>query len=388
MIEHSRGRYLAYCATAILVIVCLVAIALMSYNGVFQSTTRVYLNAPKAGLMLQPGSDVKVDGVVVGRVSKISVADDQARIQMDLDSDKARQLPTNVVAMLDPTTLFGRKYVALALPAQRSGQVLGEGSEIDTSQTPVEVSDTLDLLLKVLDKIDPARVNATLTSLDTATAGRGQRLGSLIDSVNTYLGEFNASIPVLQRDIRLGADNLETFADLTPDLMNTVANLTVTSKTVVDKSSELTAFLLSFTKFGNTGTAFIKPTGRPLILAADALDPTVRALADYGSIYPCFFDGLNTARKYLEQGFGGKRAGLNVLGTLLLGNPPYRPGIDAPKNNAGAAGASCYGYPFAPGAKGPGHQDFDDGSNAYRPVTSLGDVLGNPFASLIYGMTK
>ncbi|WP_461665756.1 MCE family protein [Gordonia sputi] len=388
MREHSAVRYLVYAAVAIAVVVGLIAMSLASYTGAFQDTTRIYLNAPRAGLMLQPGSDVKMSGVVIGRVSAISVRDGQAHIQMDLDSSTSQRLPDNVVATLDPTTLFGRKFVSLRLPDNASQRRLASGTVIDTSDTPVEVSDTFELLLNVLDRIDPAKVNTTLTALETGTAGRGERFGDLIETVDNYLGEFNRSIPALRNDIRLGADNLETFADLAPDFMTTIKNLTTTSRTVQDKNSQLSAFLLSFTRFGNNGSAFIAPTARPLITAADALAPTTRAIVDYGSTFPCFFSSLNNARKYLENGFGGKRPGLDVLGTLLLGDPPYRPGIDAPRNDAGKAGASCYGYPFAPGDKGPGHIDFDDGSHAYRSVTSLEDVVGNPFASLIYGMTR
>ncbi|WP_341268300.1 MCE family protein [Gordonia malaquae] len=388
MIEHSRARHLVYAFTAMAVIAVLVVLALMSYGGRFLDTKTVYLDAPRAGLLLVPGSDVKMSGVVIGRVSEVNVSGDHARIRMEIDADTLGELPSNVRAEMEPTTLFGRKYVALAMPAAPSSGRLADGSVIDTSTTPVEVFDTFDLLVNILDRIDPARVNSTLTAVQTGTFERGRALGSVIDDVNRYLATFNESLPTLQRDLKLGADNLDTFADLSPDLMTTLRNLTVTSRTVVDDQAALTSFLLSFTRFGNTGDRFMTDAGKPLVKAAEALESPTRVLGDYGPILPCFLSGLNLGRKYLERAFGGARAGLDIVGTLIMGDPPYRNGTDAPKNNAGVSGPSCYGYPRGPGAKAPGHVDFDDGSHAYRDVKTPEDIIGNPFASLIYGMTR
>lgn len=388
MIEHSRRQHLLYAFVAFAVVVGVVVAALMSYNGRFQATGSIYLNAPRTGLLLVPGSDVKLYGVVIGRVASVDVYGDHARIELAVEEDRLGDLPTNVRAEMEPTTLFGRKYVALTMPEQPAASTLSAGATIDTSQTPVEVYDTFELLVGILDRVDPARVNATLTAVQTGTVDRGEKLGELVDSVNTYLATFNKSLPTLQRDLELGADNLDTFAGLSPDLMATVRHLTTTSKTIVENQSQLTAFLLSFTEFGNTGNRFMTNAGTPLVKAADALAPPAQVLGDYGPIYPCFLDGLNTSRKYLERAFGGARPGLDIVGTLLIGDPPYRPGIDAPEHTAGTAGPSCYGYPRAPGEKGPGHVDFDDGSHAYRDVKSIEDVIGNPFASMIYGMTK
>lgn len=173
MIEKSRGAHLAYTAIAVIVAFALVAVALISYNGGFQRTTRVYLDVQRAGLMMDAGSDVKVSGAVVGRVSAVEVHGSGARITLDLDTDKAAQIPTNVEARLDPTTLFGRKFVTLSLPDRAARQTLRAGAVIGSTHSPVEVSDTFELLLGVLDRVDPAQISSTLTALDRGVSTRG-----------------------------------------------------------------------------------------------------------------------------------------------------------------------------------------------------------------------
>ena len=94
---------------------------------------------------------------------------DHARIELAVEEDQLGDLPTNVRAEMEPTTLFGRKYVALTMPEQPAASTLSAGATIDTSQTPVEVYDTFELLVGILDRVDPARVNATLTAVQTGT---------------------------------------------------------------------------------------------------------------------------------------------------------------------------------------------------------------------------
>ncbi|MCZ4618693.1 MULTISPECIES: MCE family protein [Rhodococcus] len=386
-IEISRGRAILLAMIALVCALLVLVGALASYTGVLTPSTRVFLYADRAGLLMEPGSDVKVKGMVIGRVDRVELDDDHATLILELKPEEARKLPSNVGADIAPTTLFGRKFVTLVTPEYPLTSTLTAGSVIDNAKVSVEINRTFQSLLGVLDTIEPQKVSATLTALDTALDGRGERFGDLLVDVDRYLGQFNESMPILQRDIPLLADNIETFAAVTPDFMDTVGNLSVAGNTVVEKQAQLSAFLLSFTTFGNTGTQVLDRSGTPLIRAVDALDPTTRLLAEYSPSYPCFFSSLNQSRRYLERAFGGDRPGLNILGTLLMGDPPYTYEEDLPVNGADNP-PSCYGYPYGPNSAPPGHTDFNTGTTVYGPVLSPMDLIGNPFASLIYGMTR
>ncbi|MFE6926049.1 MCE family protein [Nocardia sp. NPDC057663] len=386
-LEVSRRRALTLGLSALFAFVLAVSGAIGSCSGTFVSTTRVYLYSDRAGLLMAPGSDVKVRGVVVGRVSAVALDNERAKLTLDLDPDQALRLPTNVGAEIAPTTLFGRKFVTLVLPDQSAATKLTTGAVIDGSKVAVEINDVFETLLVVLKTLEPQKVNATLTALGTALDGHGGRFGDLMVSLDRYLGQFNESIPTLQRDIPLFADNLDTLAAATPDLMATMQNLSTTSSTIVEKQAGLSAFLISFTNFGNTSSAFLDASGTPLIGAVQALEPTTRVLAEQSPTYPCFLSALNQARKYFERAFGGGRPGLNALGTILMGDPPYTYEKDLPVNGADNP-PSCHGYPFGPGSAPLGHVDFNTGTTVYGPARSAEDLLGNPFAPLIYGLTR
>ncbi|MFI6362088.1 MCE family protein [Nocardia sp. NPDC050630] len=386
-LEVSRRRALLLGISAIAAFVLAWTGAIASCSGEFVASTRVYLLADRAGLLMGPGSDVKVRGVVIGRVSAVEVDNDRAKLTLDLNPGQARRIPANVGAEIAPTTLFGRKFVTLVWPDQPAATTLGAGSTIDGAKVSVEVNDVFDTLLALLKTVEPQKVNATLAALGTALDGHGARFGDLLVSTDRYLGQFNEAIPTLRRDVPLLADNLDTLAAVTPDVMATLKNLSTTSTTLVEKQASLSAFLLSFTQFGNTGAAFTSASSAPLIGAADALEPTTGVLAEQSPSFTCLLSALDHDRGFLENALGGGRPGLNILSSLLLGDAPYRYDKDLPVNGANGA-PSCYGYPYTKESPAAGHIDFDTGTTVYGPIRGPEDLLGNPFAALIYGLTR
>ncbi len=99
------------------VVVLLVGLAIAQYAGAFRSSVPVLLKADHAGSQLNQRADVKVRGMIVGRVDSITSTGDGADIMLGIDPDKIDQIPQNVTARLLPKTLFGEKFVALDPPA-------------------------------------------------------------------------------------------------------------------------------------------------------------------------------------------------------------------------------------------------------------------------------
>lgn len=378
--ERSRLVYvlLGVCLVALMAVATVVCVGM--YRGSFTSTVPVTLYSARSGLMLEPGSDVKMRDVVVGRVSKVQLVDGQAEITMNIDRDHTRAIPENVTAVIDPTTLFGRKFVTLVRPENPSATSVSAGSVVQSAGVATEVNDLLDSLVKVLRTVEPQKVNTTLNALSTALQGRGDDLGDMMVELDGYLSEFNGSLPTLQRDLVKGAEVADILADAAPDLLRTIDRVSATSDTITEKEQQFDAFLLSFSGFGNSGRSLFEAAGVPLASALDALEPTTALLAQHAPMYPCFLADLDQANRFLERTVGGSdQPGLNILGTLLMGDPPYTYPENAPRNGADGA-PRCYD-PEQP----PGHTQFDDGSDAYQPARTMEDLIGNPFAQFMFG---
>lgn len=378
--ERSRLVYALLGMCLIVLIAIATAVSVGIYRGSFSSSVPVTLYSARSGLMLEPGSDIKMRDVVVGRVSKVQLVDDQAEITMNIDESRTSAIPENITAVIDPTTLFGRKFVTLVQPEHPSSSTLSAGSVVQGTAVATEVNDLLDSLVTVLRTVEPEKVNATLSALSTSLQGRGDQLGDTMVELDTYLSEFNGSLPALQRDVVKGAEVSDILADAAPELLRTVDHASTTSDTVTEREQQLSAFLLSFSGFGNSGRSFFEASGEPLEKSLDALEPTTALLAQHAPMYPCFLASMDQTNRYLERTVGGSdQAGLNILGTLLMGDPPYTYPENAPKNGADGP-PRCYD----PG-QAPGHTDFDDGSKAYQPARGVEDLIGNPFAQFMFG---
>lgn len=378
--ERSRKAYVALGLVLVVVGVLATATSIAVYRGSFTSAIPVKLYATRAGLMLEPGSDVKMREVVVGRVTAVTLVDGQAEISMDIDKSRANSIAENVSAAIDPTTLFGRKFVTLVQPDDPSASAIASGAVLSTGKVATEVNDLLDSLVTVLRTVEPEKVNGSLNALATSLQGRGDQLGDTMVELNTYLASFNDSLPTLQRDLVQGAQTTDILAAATPDLMATVDHASTTASTITERQDQLNAFILSFTGFGNSGRSFVEASGTPLIESLSSLAPTTEVLAERAPTLSCLVESLKQTNTYLERTVGGSdQPGLNILGTLLMGDPSYTNPADLPVVQADAP-VACYDA-----SKPQGHTNFDDGSAVYSPARTPMDLIGNPFAQFFLG---
>ena len=63
------------------------------------------LISDRAGLVMDRGGKVKMRGVQVGRVSEISIGNNQVSLRLDIYPDQIKYIPANVRARIRATTL-------------------------------------------------------------------------------------------------------------------------------------------------------------------------------------------------------------------------------------------------------------------------------------------
>src|SRR6185312_4342352 len=110
-----------------------------------------------------------------------------------------------------PKTIFGEQYVNLELPKAHGPPIKG-GDQIsqDRSQGALETAKVLGDLLPLLQAVQPAQLNATLTAMATALQGRGAELGRTLVHLDSYLKQFNPHTQQLIDDLA----RLSKFSDL------------------------------------------------------------------------------------------------------------------------------------------------------------------------------
>jgi len=298
----------------VVVIALLVGLSIAQYAGAFRSGASVMLKADHAGSQLNQRADVKVRGLIVGRVASITSTGDGADILMSIDSDKIDQIPDNVTARLLPKTLFGEKFVSLEPPAAPSTTPLADGDVIgqDRSSTAREVDTALDNLEPVLTAVQPDKLKGTLGAVAMGVQGRGEQLGQTLVGLNVLVEGITPSVPALQDDLRDLATLSDTAADTAPDLLSALDDLTVPANTIVDQADNLRDVYSSVIGASDDLRAFLDANGENIIQLTATSRPTLETLARYAPEFPCFFENLVSVLPRGEEVFGAPGPNANA----------------------------------------------------------------------------
>jgi virulence factor Mce-like protein len=330
---------------------------------------------------MQELADVKVRGLLVGEVRRVSTDGRTARLELALDPDHVELIPANVTARLLPKTLFGEKYVSLVVPDEpaerhlRAGDVIGQ----DRSEVAIELEQVLDELLPLLQAVRPQDLAVTLNAMATALEGRGERLGQNLSLVNDYLSQLNRSMPTLQEDVSGLADVASLYAEAAPDLLRMLRHQATTAATIVEQGEVLADFLAGTAGLARTADDVLTENERQMIRLGRVSRPTLEVLARYSPIYPCLTEGLAGWLPRIREAFNGN--GLHITLEVVPQRDAYRPGEEPEFNER--RGPDCEGLPAPRNTQQRPYegQVGDDGSrgpDAYvlSPVASFSPVPG------------
>ncbi|MFI5720021.1 MCE family protein [Nocardia sp. NPDC051750] len=352
----------ALALVALLVLV--VVVSLTSFLGGFTPEKHVAVVVPRSGLVMDPDAKVKFRGAEVGRVGTVESANGEVRIELDMNPDLMRLVPANALVDIRSTTVFGAKYVNFVEPAQPAGR-LEPGQVLRGESVTVEFNTLFERLTEVLDMVEPAKLNATLTALGTALQGRGAQFGDLLVNADKLLREINPSMPALRHDFQSAAAVTNLYADTAPDLLRTVDNATALSNTLTDNEQNFDSLLLETIGLADTTGAVLGENEQSLVTALDLLRPTAELLNEYRPALDCTIRGLATAMPLAEDLVGGRVPGASFNAGFMYGAEAYKYPEDLPKV-AATGGPRCEGV-----------LDRVPGSHADYVVTDTAEV--HPF---------
>jgi phospholipid/cholesterol/gamma-HCH transport system substrate-binding protein len=160
---------------------------------------------------IYPGSDVRVLGVRIGEVEKITPEGD--RVRVELEYGEGRKVPAEAKAAIINSSVVSDRYVQL-LPVYRKGPVLRDGDVIPETRTavPVELDRVFDSLHTTADALGPngANKDGSLSRL----------LGVSADNLDGQGANLNQTVEDLSQAVT-------TLSDGRRDLFGTVRNLQV-----------------------------------------------------------------------------------------------------------------------------------------------------------------
>lgn len=311
----------------LVVITVISAIVFVQFRGGFSDTTTLTVMSGRSGLVLDRGAKVTYNGVPIGRVSDIRVAQHDgspvAQLTAEVESRFLHTIPANVRADVSASTIFGNKYLALSSPKVPSAQRISSAEVISAVTVSTEFQTLFETVTGIAEKIDPVRLNVTLSAMAEALTGLGGKFGRSLADANITLDEANRRTPRLRGDLRRAAAVAEIYTGAGPDLWDAVEHLLTTAGTLNRQRSDLDAVLLASAGFGGTAGDVLERGAPYLIRVASDLMPTTRLLDGYSPAILCTI--RNTAQVVPDalDAFGGNGYSLRDHAQAVGAPNPY-----------------------------------------------------------------
>lgn len=160
---------------------------------------------------IYPGSDVRVLGVRIGEVKKITPEGE--RVRVELEYDHGRKVPAGARAAIINSSVVSDRYVQL-LPVYRKGPVMRSGAVIPENRTavPVELDRIFDSLHTTAEALGPKGANKD--------GSLSRLLGVSADNLDGQGANLNRTVQDLSQAVT-------TLSEGRKDLFGTVRNLQV-----------------------------------------------------------------------------------------------------------------------------------------------------------------
>ncbi|WP_217240675.1 MCE family protein [Streptomyces sp. AC555_RSS877] len=181
---------------------------------------------------IYPGSDVRVLGVRIGEVRKITPEGDRVRVALEYDA--GRKVPADAQAAIINSSVVSDRYVQL-LPVYRGGPVLRTGDEIPESRTaaPVELDRVFDSLHTTAEALGPEGANKD---------------GSLSRLLGVSADNLDGQGENLHRTVEDLSEAVTTLSDGRTDLFGTIRNLQVFTAALAADDKSVRSFNSSLAK--------------------------------------------------------------------------------------------------------------------------------------------
>lgn len=214
MIKLSRTMIRIVSAVVVLAVVVVAAVFLLSGGG-----TRSLSANFASGVGVYPGTPVKVLGIDVGTVTKVTPVGGSVKIDMTYDSKY--KLPADAISVIVANSLVSDRYIQLAPAYSGSGPVLPEGANIPINRTasPAELDDIYGALNQLSVALGPngANKNGALSSLVNVTAANLSGNGTALNQSIQNLSKAATTLANGREDLFGTVSNLRTFTQALSD---------------------------------------------------------------------------------------------------------------------------------------------------------------------------
>jgi phospholipid/cholesterol/gamma-HCH transport system substrate-binding protein len=251
---------------------------------------------------LEANSPVMIDDVIVGSISKMTVRNWHAFVDISVNPDVV--VPANVVARVGQTSLLGSMHLELNPPLGEPAKGrLQPGGTIPLNRTSTYPSteQTLSSLSVILNAGGLGQFGDIIHNFSASLAGRGSDVRDLLVRLDRFVGTFDGQRDNLVESIRALNRLAGTFAGQRDVIAQALNKIPPALDVLINERPRIVTALNKLGTFSDTATRLVNDAGSDLVANLKNLGPALGALADIG---PDLDAAIALAPTYpLTQGF-------------------------------------------------------------------------------------
>lgn len=311
-IRNAPVKLAIFVVLSVLIATYMTVVLAESYAG----DTRTYRAEFADASLLIPGQQVRVAGVVVGKVEKVSMGRGNT-VEVTFDVDRSRPLTTATRAVVRYKDLIGNRYLELlddgtsaaglrpgdVIPASRTAAAL----DLDTlfngfkplfqGLAPEQINEVSTQLIDVLQGQAGAigTLLTTVSSLTTTLANRSDLIGKVIDNLNVVLGtvaDHGVDLSSLIQQMQALVTGLDKDAGGILDSVTAINSFTASAASLLDTvEAPLGTDLSSLRDVART----LNQNDQTVQYALDRLGPAYQRMmrvGSYGNFFNIYVCGL------------------------------------------------------------------------------------------------
>lgn len=266
----------------LLVVVLLGLAAVLTVAIPGNGTKTVTAHFPRA-VSVYDGTDVRILGVSVGRVTAVIPEGNSVRVEMEYDD--RYDVPADAKAVIVTPTLVADRFVQLT-PVHESGPVLADGADIPLPDTgvPVELDRIYASLQTLTRALGPSGVNSDGTLDNLLRAGRkaldgqGARGNQMVRELSAAVETFGDGAGPLFDTVTHLAEFTETLAENDELVRAFMEDLAGVSRTLADESAELDAAVAAVAQAVGSVEGFVRDNRDALVGNVESLTKVVESI--------------------------------------------------------------------------------------------------------------
>jgi phospholipid/cholesterol/gamma-HCH transport system substrate-binding protein len=204
---------------------------------------------------LVAGAPVQFADITVGQVRSITLDGDRANVVLNID--RGANVPADVTAQLQQTTILGEHYVALVAPAGGTGAALADGARIGRTTVVPGIQQLVSSGSAVFGAVNAAQLAQVIDNGAQGFGGQSAQLRQLLDEFATVLQGYASR----SSEIKTLVSNIDQFsATLAPSAgsdAEAVSNLAQTSRILAQQANRFVSLVQSLDNLAVQGRSIL-----------------------------------------------------------------------------------------------------------------------------------